>query len=211
MQDFKGVKVAQIQRAIEAKKQSFDTQWLGRSLAYTPYQPRPLDLKRKDNIFSLYRFYEDEPSHFLYNAKEFEKDAKAFIVESLELVTYLRRYVRTPLIYDFLILDAYQLLEALVYGVDGVMLYPQYLTQPQLKELSDYALRLGMECLFCIQSKEDLTKAIFAKAQILNLNENFSLIPLIPKGKIIISPIHTEQTPLNVMNALDAKIIKLKI
>lgn len=208
MQDFKGIKVAHIKKGIAAKKQSFDMQWLGRSLAYTPYQPRPLDLKRKDDIFSLYRLYADAPSDFLYNAKELEKDAKAFIVESLELVTYLRRYVRTPLIYDFLILDVYQLLEALVYGVDGIMLYPQYLTQPQLKALSDYALRLGIEGLFCIQSKEDLTKAIFAKAQILNLDENFSLIPLIPKGKIIIGSTPKEHAPLNVMTALDAKIIK---
>ncbi|WP_052083301.1 hypothetical protein [Helicobacter sp. MIT 11-5569] len=207
MQDFKGVSITQIQQAIAQKKQSFDENWLGRSLAYTPYQPRSLDLKRKDNIYSIFRLYDYKDSNFLHRAKELEKNAKTFIVESLEFATYLRRYVCVPILYDFLILDSYQLLESLVYGADSITLYPKYLEQSKLKELSDYALRLGLERVFCIETQEDLTKAIFSKADLLNINENFSLIPLIPKEKIIISPINAEQNNSNYINALDAKII----
>ncbi|MBX7490368.1 hypothetical protein [Helicobacter turcicus] len=209
MQDFKGVKITQIRDVIEVKKQSFDAQWLGRSLAYTPYQPRPLDLKRKESLNSIYTLSNSNNEDFLFRAKELEKDARAFIVESLELATYLRRYVRTPLIYDFLILDSYQLLEALVYGIDSVILYPKYLGQKELKALSDYTLKLGLERVFHIESKEDLTKAIFAKADILNLNENFSLVPLIPKQKILISTLqNTLKDSVNShISALDAYII----
>lgn len=212
MQDFKGVSIMQIKDAIETKKQSFDMQWLGRSLAYTPYQPRPLNLKRKESLNSIYTFSNSNDENFLFRAKELEKlekNVKAFIVESLEFATYLRRYVRTPLIYDFLILDAYQLLETLVYGVDAVMLYPKHLEQKELKTLSDYALKLGLERVFHIESKEDLTKAIFAKADILNLNKNFSLIPLIPKQKILISTLQNtiKDSANSHINALDAHII----
>ena len=110
-----------------------------------------------------------------------------------------------PLVYDFLILDSYQLLEALVYGTDSVMLYPKYLEQKTLKELSQYALKLGLERIFCIESKEDLTKAIFAKADILNLNKNFSLIPLIPKQKILLSNLQNANP--EIFNTLDARIL----
>ncbi|MCI5968483.1 hypothetical protein [Helicobacter sp.] len=208
MQDFKGLNIAQIKSAIETKKQSFDAQWLGKSLAYTPYQPRPLDLKRNESLNSIHTLPNDKD--FLLQAKELEKNTQAFIVESLELASYLRRYVYTPLIYDFLILDSYQLLEALVYGVDSIMLYPKYLEQKQLKELSDYALKTGLERVFCVESKEDLTKAIFAKADILNLCGQFSLIPLIPKQKILISPTSENTTKDSInpyIDALDAHII----
>ncbi|WP_299547419.1 hypothetical protein [uncultured Helicobacter sp.] len=206
MQEFKGVKITKIKEAIAVKKQSFDMQWLGKSLAYTPYQPRPLDLKRTNALHTIYMLIDNED--FLLHAKELEKDVKAFITESLELTTYLRRYVNTPLIYDFLILDSYQLLEALVYGVDCVMLYPKYLEQKTLKELSQYALKLGLERIFCIESKEDLTKAIFAKADLLNLNETFSLISLVPKQKILISSLSKENFNSSIINTLDAQIIK---
>ncbi|PKT76270.1 hypothetical protein IP360_03215 [Helicobacter winghamensis] len=205
MQVFKGIEIEQIKKAIEAKKQNFDIQWLGKSLAYTPYQPRPLDLKREDSLNVIYSLANSNDENFLFQAKELEKSAKAFIIESLEIATYLRRYISVPLVYDFLILDSYQLLEALVYGTDSVMLYPKYLEQKTLKELSQYALKLGLERIFCIESKEDLTKAIFAKADILNLNKNFSLIPLIPKQKILLSNLQNANP--EIFNTLDARIL----
>lgn len=208
MQEFKSVKITKIKEAIEIKKQSFDAQWLGKSLAYTPYQPRLLDLRRRELLNCIYFLTGSCDENFLLHAKELEKKSKAFIVESLELATYLRRYVNTPLVYDFLILDPYQLLEALVYGIDCIVLYPKYLEQKTLKELSEYALKLGLERIFYIESKEDLTKAIFAKSDILNLNENFSLIPLIPKQKILISTLLKKNYNQSSIDALDAQVIK---
>ncbi len=224
MRDFSKTEIAKIKQAIDRKAQSFPREWLGRALAYTPYQPRPLNLKKSIHFTpqNLYGFSENlfiepqktdsnEAQTFLQIAKNYEKKASAFLVESLEILTYIRRYVSLPLIYDFLILDSYQLLESLVYGADGVILLPKFLTQADLKDLSDYALKIGLERIFRIESKEDLTKAIFAKADILDLSGNFSLIPLIPNNKIILSEI-PQNMPKNQENdckALDARILRL--
>lgn len=225
MRDFSQDEIAKIKQTIEKKAQSFPQEWLGRALAYTPYQPRPLNLKKSLHCIpqNLYGFSEDlfiESQRtdsnetlitFLQIAKNYEKEASAFLLESLEILTYLRRYVSLPLIYDFLILDSYQLLESLVYGADGIVLLPKFLTQAELKNLSDYALKIGLERIFRIESKEDLTKAIFAKADILDLGGNFSLIPLIPNNKIILSEI-PQETPTNQENdckALDARILRV--
>ncbi|WP_435659288.1 hypothetical protein, partial [Helicobacter rodentium] len=64
--------------------------------------------------------------------------------------------------------------------------------------------------IFRIESKEDLTKSIFAKADILDLNGNFTLLPMIPKNKIILSKIPQElQNQTQHLQALDAKILIL--
>lgn len=225
MRDFSQDEITKIKQTIEKKAQSFPQEWLGRALAYTPYQPRPLNLKKSLHCipqslygFSEYLFIESQRTDsnetlitFLQIAKNYEKEASAFLLESLEILTYLRRYVSLPLIYDFLILDSYQLLESLVYGADGIVLLPKFLTQAELKNLSDYALKIGLERIFRIESKEDLTKAIFSKADILDLSGNFSLIPLIPNNKIILSEI-PQETPTNQENdykALDARILRV--
>ena len=191
MRDFNPTEIQKIKSLIAQKKEKFGQDWLGRSLAYTPYQPRPLsNLLRRDKNEPLKRLFALSPNEqkeqFLRDAKEYEKTSAAFLIESLEDLTYLRRYVQIPLIYDFLILDSYQLLESLVYGADCITLAPKYLSQKELNALSDYALKLGLERIFQIDSKEDLTKAIFAKADILNLNKNFALLSLVPKNKIIL-------------------------
>ncbi|MBD5164242.1 hypothetical protein [Helicobacter sp.] len=225
MRDFSKNEIAKIKQAVTKKSQSFPQEWLGRALAYTPYQPRPLHLKKSAHFTpqNLYGFSEnlfaksqktdfnEAQITFLQIAKNCEKEASAFLIESLEILTYIRRYVSLPLIYDFLILDSYQLLESLVYGADGVILLPKFLTQVELKDLSDYALKIGLERIFRIESKEDLTKAIFAKADILDLSGNLSLIPLIPNNKIILSEI-PQEIPKNQENnckALDTRILRL--
>ncbi|WP_297813887.1 hypothetical protein [uncultured Helicobacter sp.] len=226
MRTFSENEILQVRQILNEKKQIFPQEWLGRALAYTPYQPRPLCKvlkKHKDSIpKKLYHFSESlvaklqsvdlkEQASFLQIAKNHEDSASGFLVESLESLTYIRRYVNLPLIYDFLILDSYQLLESLVYGADGIILLPQFLTQNQLKNLSDYALKIGLERIFRIKSKDDLTKSIFAKADILDLNGNFSLLSMIPKNKIILSQIPEVilENQKNAFKALDAEIVIL--
>lgn len=236
MREFSKIEVEKIKQAIESKKQSFPQDWLGRALAYTPYQPRTLCLNRAESTESkancqdskdcgdssipcLYRFSQSflaqtdsNPKSILQIAKNYENRAKGFLVESLEILTFIRRYVQTPLIYDFLILDSYQLLESLVYGADAVILTPKFFTQKELRDLSEYALKIGLERIFRIDSKEDLTKSIFAQADFLDLDSNFSLIPLIPNGKILLSEIPedlAQSAQPSLLNALDARILAL--
>ena len=96
-------------------------------------------------------------------------------------------------------IDKYQILEALVYGADYVLLIAKALSRKELKELYDYALHLGLEVLVEVHDKADLIKAMFAGANIVGINhrnlDTFEmdmklcekLIPLIPNGKIIVA------------------------
>ena len=122
-----------------------------------------------------------------YRMENKEKEASCFLLDILENLTFVRRYVNVPLIFNYPIIDTYQILESLVFGADCIILTPSILSQKNLKELSDFAIKIGLERIFTINSKEDLSKAIFAKADILNLQNNSNLIPLIPQNKIILA------------------------
>lgn len=114
-------------------------------------------------------------------------------------MTQIRRYVPTPLLRKDFILDKYQILEALVYGADFILLIAKSLSTKELKDLYTYARTLGLEVLVEIHDKEDLEKAIKSGADIIGINhrnlETFEmdmtlcekLIPLIPNGKIIVA------------------------
>ncbi|MEF3191201.1 MAG: indole-3-glycerol phosphate synthase TrpC [Campylobacterales bacterium] len=117
----------------------------------------------------------------------------------LEFLPQIRRYCSLPLLRKDFIIDKYQILEALIYGADFVLLIARALARKELKELIEFAWGLGMEALVEIHDKEDLTKAIFAGANIIGINhrnlETFEmdmelsakLIPLIPNGKVIVA------------------------
>ena len=168
--------LTQLKKQIELKKQNYPQEWLGRSLAYTPYQPRPIK-----EILTKTKQYYPKNIYSIPNTKDFlefsqnkEKEASCFLLDILENLTFVRRYT-------------YQILESLVFGADCIILTPSILSQKNLKELSDFAIKIGLERIFTINSKEDLSKAIFAKADILNLQNNSNLIPLIPQNKIILA------------------------
>jgi indole-3-glycerol phosphate synthase len=118
---------------------------------------------------------------------------------NLEYLTQIRRFVPTPLLRKDFIVDKYQIVEALVYGADFILLIAKALSTKELKELYEYAIHLGLEVLVEIHDKEDLTKAIKSGATIIGINhrnlDTFEmdmtlcdkLIPLIPNGKIIVA------------------------
>lgn len=179
--------IKKLQEEINKKKEIYPEEWLGRSLAYTPYQPREIkNTIKKINNFIPKDIMELNTDDFLEKAKDNENKISAFILDSIENITYIRRYTSVPLIYNYTIIDKYQILESLVYGTDCIVLKPEFLEQKTIKELSEFAYKIGLEVIFNINSKEDLTKSIFAKSDILML-EDSKLINLIPKGKILIS------------------------
>jgi indole-3-glycerol phosphate synthase len=118
---------------------------------------------------------------------------------NLEYLTQIRRYVPTPLLRKDFIIDKYQIIEALVYGADFILLIAKALSTKELKELYEYALHVGLDVLVEIHDKEDLTKAMKCGAMIIGINhrnlETFEmdmelcdkLIPMIPNGKIIVA------------------------
>ena len=205
---------------LEIRKKEFSVDWLGRSLAYNPYQPRDvkeyLRSTKEEPIRIIAEVKKASPSKGVIRedfdplkiAQEYSNNgANAisvltephFFQGDLEYLTGIRRYVNTPLLRKDFIVDEYQLLEALVYGADFVLLIAKALDKKTLKDLYNKALNLGLEVLVEIHDLPDLKKAMACGANIIGINhrnlETFEmdmtlcdkLIPLIPNGKIIVA------------------------
>ncbi len=205
---------------LKKRKKEFSLDWLGRSLAYNPFPPRdvkPFLTTSKDDPYRIIaEVKKASPSKGIIRedfdplliAKEYELGGASaisvltephFFQGDIEYLTMLRRYVSTPLLRKDFIIDEYQILEAVVYGADFILLIAKALSKKELKRLLEYAWHLGLDALVEIHDKEDLKKAIFAGADIIGINhrnlETFEmdmklsekLIPLIPNGKIIVA------------------------
>ncbi|MRI83121.1 MAG: indole-3-glycerol phosphate synthase TrpC [Nitratiruptor sp.] len=212
--------IAKTRELVERRKKEYPLEWLGRSLAYNPFVPRPVHEALRTSPEDPYKIIAEikkaSPSKGVIReefdpiaiAKEYEAggaNAISILTEpfyfqgDIEYLTQVRRYVPLPLLRKDFIIDKYQLVEALVYGADFVLLIAKALSRKELKELVDYTRHLGMEALVEIHDKTDLVKAIFAGADIIGINhrdlETFQidlslserLVPLIPKGKIIVA------------------------
>ncbi len=205
---------------LEKRKVDYPMEWLGRSLSFNPFVPK--------DIYKALKSTDDDPYRIIAEIKkaspskgvireDFDPIEIATLYESgganaLSILTephwfkgdkeYLgmvRRYVSLPILRKDFIVDKYQILEALAFGADFVLLIAKALSRKELKELVDYALHLGMDALVEVHDKVDLTKAIFAGANIIGINhrnlETFEmdmelsrrLIPLIPNSKIIVA------------------------
>ncbi len=205
---------------LERRKVEFPIEWLGRSLAYNPFMPKDVITALKATEENPYRIIAEvkkaSPSKGIIRedfdpmviAQAYEKggaDALSILTEphyfqgDKEYLGMVRRYVNIPLLRKDFIVDKYQLVEALVYGADYVLLIAKALSRKELKELLQYTQHLGMEVLVEIHDKTDLIKAIFAGANIIGINhrnlETFEmdmklsekLISLIPNSKVIVA------------------------
>ena len=205
---------------LRKRKVEYPLEWLGRSLAYNPFVPKEVHSALRATEENPYRIIAEikkaSPSKGVIR-KEFDPIVIAQAYEqggadSLSILTephffqgdkeYLgmvRRYTSIPLLRKDFIVDKYQVVEALAFGADYILLIAKALSQKELKELLQYAHHVGLEVLVEIHDKADLIKAIFAGANIIGINhrnlETFEmdmslcekLIPLIPNGKIIIA------------------------
>lgn len=204
---------------IEIKKQlPYDL--LGRSLSHNPYPPRDVKVALKSTEDNPYRIISEvkkaspskgiikEDFDPLATAQNYEKggaDAISVLTEphffqgSLDYLSTIRRHTKTPLLRKDFIVDKYQIMQALVYGADFLLLIACVLSTKELKTLLEFTRHLGMEALIEVHDKADLKKAISAGADIIGINHRnlktfdmdmnlcFDLIPLIPNGKIIIA------------------------
>ena len=205
---------------IKIREAEFDLDWLGRSLAYNPFPPRdvkPFLTSTKDEpVRIIAEVKKASPSKGiiredfdpLFIAQEYANNGAntiSVLTEphwfkgDLEYLTGIRRYVGTPLLRKDFIIDKYQIVEALVYGADFILLIAKALSTKELKELYDYALYVGLEVLVEIHDRADLKKAMQCGANIIGINhrnlDTFEmdmnlcdkLIPMIPNGKIIVA------------------------
>lgn len=205
---------------LEKRRVEYPEEWLGRSLAYNPFMPKDVKAALRSTEENPYRIIAEikkaSPSKGVIRedfdpmviAQQYEKggaDSLSILTEphyfqgDKEYLGMVRRYVNLPLLRKDFIVDKYQVLEALAFGADYILLIAAALSRKELKELYEYALHLGLDVLVEIHNKTDLIKATFAGAQIIGINhrnlETFEmdmslsekLIPLIPKGKIIVA------------------------
>ncbi len=205
---------------VAKQKIDFPVEWLGRSLSFNPFIPKDVQSALRSTKENPYRIIAEvkkaSPSKGVIRedfdpiliAQQYTNggaDALSILTEphffqgDKEYLGMIRRYVNVPLLRKDFIVDKYQLVEALVYGADFVLLIAKALSRKELKELYEYAIHLGLEVLVEVHDKTDLIKAIFAGATIIGINhrnlETFEmdmslsekLIPLIPNGKIIVA------------------------
>jgi len=205
---------------LKKRKVDFPMEWLGRSLAFNPFTPKDVKSALRATKENPYRIIAEvkkaSPSKGIIRedfdpmniAQAYEKggaDSLSILTEphffqgDKEYLGMVRRYVSLPLLRKDFIVDKYQILEALAFGADYILLIAMALSRKELKELHDYALHLGLNVLVEVHNKTDLVKAIFAGADIIGINhrnlESFEmdmrlsekLIPLIPNGKIIVA------------------------
>jgi indole-3-glycerol phosphate synthase len=212
--------IAKTKEDLEKRKEQFAPEWLGKSLAFNPFPPR--DVKQyltstpDEKVRIIAEVKKASPSKGIIR-EDFDPlviaqaysnagaNAISVLTEphyfkgDLEYLTGIRRYVPTPLLRKDFIIDKYQILEALVYGADFILLIAKALEKKELKELYNYALHIGLEVLVEIHDKDDLKKAIWCGATIIGINhrnlDTFEmdmqlcdkLIPIIPNGKIIVA------------------------
>ncbi|UTJ05628.1 indole-3-glycerol phosphate synthase TrpC [Arcobacter roscoffensis] len=205
---------------VEKRKKDLPLDLLGRTLSSNPYAPRDvkpyLTATKEEPIRIIAEVKKASPSKGVIKedfdpiaiAQEYSNNganAISVLTEphwfqgNLEYLTAIRRYVPTPLLRKDFILDKYQIVEALVYGADFILLIAKSLSTKDLKELYEYALYLGLEVLVEVHDKEDLTKAMKCGAHIVGINHRNletmemdmslceKLIPMIPNGKIIVA------------------------
>jgi indole-3-glycerol phosphate synthase len=109
-----------------------------------------------------------------------------------------RNSAPVPILRKDFIFDPYQVRESLVLGADAILLIAAMLEKSRLQDLVALAGEIGLDCLLEVHDEEDLAKALATRAEIIGINNrnlnDFSvdlnnaaaLIPLVPKGKIIV-------------------------
>ncbi len=114
-------------------------------------------------------------------------------------IATVKQAVCIPVLRKDFIIDPYQIYEARVMGADALLLITCILSDRQLAEYINLAIRLGMDALVEIHTRDELDRALSAGAGIIginnrnldtlatSLNTTLDLAPLVPEDRIIVS------------------------
>lgn len=154
--------------SLKALKRQFPYELLGRSLAANAFYPNSLYDGLKNGLISSFLLLDKK--HFLSKS---ECKNLAFYSFDLEELSFFRRYNQAVLIYARVLKDEHELLLALVFGCDVVV-------------LSDIKLVLkaryfGLDVIFKAKKDQDL------KEELIIYTDDESLIQKLPPNSIIIS------------------------
>lgn len=89
---------------------------------------------------------------------------------SAEYLKAIRAAVKLPILRKDFVIDEYQLYEARAIGADAVLLISAILSEEQMKEYSDIAHELGLECLVEVHNEDEYKKTLGFKPDMLGIN-----------------------------------------
>lgn len=170
---------------------------LGRSLSYNPYPPRfkemfpgldstsvnmPAVMVRGFGFEALEGIVAKQPALIVLDLARDELARPSG--EGLECVGYLRHYTNALIVLRDYFINPYQMLQALVYGADAIML--NHLPK-NAKALLDFAFRLNLMSFTLIESPKDIKRAIMARSEGLAVVESIydEVATLIPRQKCL--------------------------
>lgn len=93
-----------------------------------------------------------------------------FFQGSLEYLREIRKNVRLPLLRKDFIIDERQILEAIEWGADAILLIVAILTDEQLKHFHARATKAGLAVLVEVHDEEELRRALAIDAPLIGVN-----------------------------------------
>lgn len=93
-----------------------------------------------------------------------------FFQGSLEYLKAIRQAVKLPLLRKDFLIDARQILEAIEWGADAILLIVAILNDAQLSEFLDLATAAGLTVLVEVHDADELDRAIAAGARLIGVN-----------------------------------------
>lgn len=122
-----------------------------------------------------------------------------FFSGSTQILTDVKSSVHLPVLRKDFILDEYQLYESRLIGADAVLLIAGLLSKKKLRVLSRIASGLGLDVLYEVHSKKEITKIKSLDPKLVGVNNRDlktfrvdlrtteKLRPYLPKGALLVS------------------------
>ncbi|MFW6099868.1 MAG: indole-3-glycerol phosphate synthase TrpC [Bacteroidota bacterium] len=114
--------------------------------------------------------------------------------ENLEIA---RKNNDSPILQKDFIMDPYQILEAKAYGADAILLIAAMLPKAKVRELSSFAVSLGMEILLEIHQEEELDR----------VNDLIHLVGV--NNRNLKNFIVNQENSMELVNAIPDKFVKI--
>ena len=93
-----------------------------------------------------------------------------FFQGSLEYLKQIRAAVKLPLLRKDFIIDERQILEAIEWGADAILLIVAILSDAQLKRFHELATEAGLAALVEVHDEEELERALAIDARLIGVN-----------------------------------------